>query len=148
MLVRFVRVVSIALVAVLPVGCATLFNSGTKAVSFGSTPSEAEVWIDGTLRGTTPVSLELNNHRSAMVTFRKEGYRDVGCELNASVGVGWVILDVLGGLIPIIVDAATGEWKSLDSEVCNVTLPPTMSGGGDPGSSVQGDLDPRGGGAT
>ena len=128
MLGRFRTIVSIALVALPALGCATLFNSGTKAVSFGSTPSEAEVWIDGALRGMTPISLDLDNHRSTTVTFRKDGYRDVSCALNAGVGVGWVILDVLGGLIPVIVDAATGAWKSLDSEVCNVVLPPAVSG--------------------
>lgn len=104
-------------------GCATLFNSGQRAVAFSSNPTEAEVWIDGTRRGTTPISLELNNHRDATVTFRKEGHRDVVCELTAEVGAGWVILDVLGGLIPVIVDAATGKWRSLNSSVCNVNLP-------------------------
>ena len=104
-------------------GCATLFNRSNRTVSFSSIPTEAEVWIAGTLRGTTPFSLDLDNHQSRTVMFRKEGYQDVACELTASVGVVWVILDVLGGLIPVIVDAATGEWKSLDQGACNVNLP-------------------------
>ena len=54
--------------------------------------------------------------------FRKEGHQDAVCELKASVGAGWVILDILGGLLPVIVDAATGAWKSLDAQTCNVSL--------------------------
>lgn len=119
------KVVTIALVAGVIAGCATLFNSGTKNVAMSSNPSAAEVWINNVNRGATPITLELNNHQSHTVVFRKEGYQDVACELTASVGAVWVILDILGGLVPVIVDAATGEWKGIDQDVCNVVLPST-----------------------
>ena len=113
--------------AVLPVlfiaGCATLFNDDTRSVLMSSNPNEAEVLIDGTRRGVTPLSLELNNHVGHIVTFRKEGHQDVVCELTTSVGTGWIILDVLGGLVPVIIDAATGKWNSLEQGSCNVNLP-------------------------
>ena len=115
----------IALAAGVVAGCATLFNSGTKTVAMGSNPSAAQVWINDVNRGTTPITLELNNHQSHTVVFRKEGYQDVACELTTSVGAGWVILDILGGLLPVIIDAATGEWKGIDQGTCNVNLPST-----------------------
>ncbi len=71
-------------------------------------------------RGTTPFSLDLNNHTSHTVVFRQRDIQEVTCQLTTSVGAGWVILDVLVGLI---VDAATGKWNSLDQGVCNVVLP-------------------------
>lgn len=117
------RIVMVVMAAGVIAGCATLFNSGTKSVAMGSNPSAAEVWIDNVNRGTTPITLELNNHESHTVLFRKEGYQDVACELTASVGAGWVILDILGGLLPVIIDAATGEWKGIDQGTCNVNLP-------------------------
>ena len=46
---------------------------------------------------------------------------------RATVGASWVILDVLGGLVPIIIDAATGKWNSLDRETCNINLPQASS---------------------
>ena len=104
-------------------GCATLFNEDTKAIGLSSVPAEAEVWIDGMQRGVTPLTLNLDNHTSHTVTFRKEGHRDVVCDLTATTGTKWIILDVLGGLIPIIVDASTGAWKSVEQDSCNVTLP-------------------------
>ena len=104
-------------------GCGALFNSKVKTISMMSTPAQAEVWIDGTMRGVTPLSLPLDNQESHTVVFRKEGYQDVICELSSDVGAGWIILDILGGLIPVIVDAATGDWKGIGEDSCNVGLP-------------------------
>lgn len=103
-------------------GCATLFNADTKPVAMGSNPTGAEVWINNVKRGTTPLSIDLGNHSGHTIIFRMEGHEDAVCELRASVGAGWVILDILGGLIPVVIDAATGARKSLDSQTCNVSL--------------------------
>ncbi len=104
-------------------GCATLFGSQFKTIAMSSNPNEAEVWIDGVRRGTTPVSIQLDQRNSHIVTFRKEGHDDVVCELATTVDAKWVILDVLGGLLPVIVDAATGAWRSIDRGTCNMVLP-------------------------
>lgn len=90
----------------------------------GSDPVGAEVYVDGARMGRTPVTLDLGNHRGYVVTFRAEGYDEVACVLSATTGTIWVVLDVLSGLVPVIVDAATGAWKSLDRSACNVVLPP------------------------
>lgn len=117
------RLIPLLFVALATAACGTLFNSKIKTVSMMSNPAEAEVWIDGTMRGTTPLSVELDNQTSHTVVFRKEGHSDVVCELNTSTGTLWVILDILGGLLPIIVDAATGDWKGISQDMCDVVLP-------------------------
>lgn len=104
-------------------GCGTLFNSGQEDVAMSSEPNEAEVFVDGSRVGQTPVTLELDNQATHTVTFRKEGYQEATCQIGTSVGAGYVVLDVLGGLVPVIIDAATGKWKSMDKGSCNVTLP-------------------------
>lgn len=104
-------------------GCGALFNTKVKTIAMTSTPAQAEVWIDGTMRGVTPLSLPLDNQDSHTVIFRKDGYEDVVCELSSNVGAGWVLLDLLGGLLPIIIDAATGDWKGIGEDSCNVGLP-------------------------
>ena len=114
---------ALALLLLATTACGTLFNSGTRQVALSSTPSAAEVWINGERQGTTPLTLDLDNHNGHMVTFRMAGHDDVVCQLNASIEVKWLVLDILGGPIPIIVDASTGKWKSLESDNCNVTLP-------------------------
>ncbi len=103
--------------------CATLFESEVRPVSVLSEPEGAEVLVDGVRMGMTPVVIELLNQRSHVITLRKDGYKDVTCRLYATVAAHWVILDILGGLIPVIVDAATGKWKTLDSDHCGVILP-------------------------
>lgn len=119
---RYVAVMMSAAFLLTLVSCGTLFNSNQKSVAMGSEPSEAEVFINGSRVGVTPITIELDNQSSHTVTFRKDGYREATCQIDTSVGAGYVVLDVLGGLVPVIVDAATGQWKSLDRETCNVTL--------------------------
>lgn len=91
-------------------------------MSFSSDPSGAKVYVNGTLLGTTPVQLELKSKNSYTIEFKKEGYETRIVLLNNSVGAGWIVLDVLGGLIPIIIDAATGNWYTLDQEHVNAVL--------------------------
>ncbi|HQF41382.1 MAG TPA: PEGA domain-containing protein [Ignavibacteriaceae bacterium] len=102
--------------------CATIFKGSTDDVSFSSDPSGAKVYVNGTLLGTTPVQLELKSKNSYTIEFKKEGYETRTVLLNNSVGGGWIVLDVLFGLVPIIVDAATGNWYSLDQEYVNAVL--------------------------
>ena len=102
--------------------CATLFNADREPVSFSSNPSDAEVWINGTLRGRTPLMIELQPNEEYEIVFKKEG-REMAYDLNNHVGAGWVVLDILGGIVPVVVDAATGSWYELDTKVVNVNLP-------------------------
>ena len=55
---------------------------------------------------------------------RREGHQDFTCVLETEVPSKWVVLDILGGLLPVIIDAATGDWKELQTDVCNATLSP------------------------
>jgi hypothetical protein len=43
---------------------------------------------------------------------------EAGCALEPRIGVGWVVLDLFGGVIPLVVDLATGNWQSVDALGC------------------------------
>lgn len=103
-------------------GCATLFHGSSDKINFSSDPSGAQVFVNGQLMGTAPLELKLESKHSYNIEFRKEGYQNKTVVVTASVGGGWIILDVLFGLVPIIVDAATGDWYSLDQEHINAAL--------------------------
>jgi hypothetical protein len=103
-------------------GCATLFGPKTHPLALSSHPSGAEVYVNGFNMGTTPVQLNLKADQAYTIEFRKEGYETVTRVVNSKIGAGWVILDVLGGLIPVIVDAATGAWYKLDQDAVNAAL--------------------------
>ncbi len=120
--------------------CGALFNGSPANVAFNSTPSGAEIWIDGTARGVTPATLPLAKNKSYAVTFRKAGFGDATATIDRKVSAGYVILDVLGGIIPIVVDAATGSWYTLSTNNVSMNLP--ASGAVGSSSSRAGQLTP------
>ena len=105
-------------------GCGTLFLSKTASVQIDSDPVEATVLMNGGVVGVTPLELTLPTGESHVLTFSKEGYQTVTCTINRKVSTTILVLDVLGGLVPVIVDAVTGGWYKLDKDSCTATLPP------------------------
>jgi hypothetical protein len=89
---------------------------------FASEPGGAEVWMNGQKMGTTPYAMKLKVNKTYTIEFRKEGYESKSYNLNNNIGAGWIILDVLAGLVGVIVNAATGAWYSLDQENINAVL--------------------------
>lgn len=103
-------------------GCATLFKGTKESVSFDGGPGSVEVYVNGQKAGVTPFKMELKSDKEYTIEFRKEGYKSKTYTLSNKVGAGWVILDILGGLLPVVIDAATGAWYSLDQTTFNTTL--------------------------
>jgi hypothetical protein len=102
--------------------CGALFNGGPANVLVSSNPAGAEVWIDGTNRGITPATLQLAKDKSHTLTLRRSGYTDQTVVINRKLSATYLILDILGGLVPVIVDAATGSWYVLDTNTVNVNM--------------------------
>ncbi|MCG2811722.1 MAG: PEGA domain-containing protein [Candidatus Aminicenantes bacterium] len=103
-------------------GCATLFKGTSENVSMNASPVRAEVFINGQNMGETPLQLKLESKKNYAIEFRAEGYQPRIYNISSKVGAGWIILDVLGGLIPVIIDAATGAWYKLDQNNINAVL--------------------------
>ena len=104
-------------------GCAAIFKGSSEGVDFGSDPSGAQVYINGSPRGTTPCKIMLASKGTYVIEFKKEGYNPQTYTITNHVGAGWIILDVLlTGLIGVVVDATTGAWYELDSKYVNMIL--------------------------
>jgi hypothetical protein len=104
-------------------GCASIFKGSSQNVPITSNPEGAQVWVDGVYRGTTPLKLQLDVKKSYAVRICKDG-EEQNCTLVSKVSAGWVVLDVLGGLCPVVVDACTGSWNHLTpAEVCVAMQP-------------------------
>ncbi len=112
----------VILVAYLLGGCATIFKGTSNSVNFASDPAGAEVYVNGVPRGTTPINLKLESKQTYTIEFKKEGYDTRTYTITNHVGVGWIILDIICGLVPVIVDAATGAWYELDQDAVNAIL--------------------------
>jgi hypothetical protein len=119
------KLVSSAVIVVLVLslsGCAAIFKGNSSKIDTNSTPKGAKIYVDGNYMGDTPFRLKLESKRSYAIEFRMEGYKSKTYNVTNSVGAGWIVLDVLCGLVGVIVDAATGAWYELDQKNINVIL--------------------------
>ena len=119
---KAISIFSIISIILLVSNCATLFKGTTEEVNLTSEPLKAEVFVNGQSRGATPIALKLESKKTYSIEFRKEGYKSRTYNIANHVGAGWIILDVLTGLVGVIVDAATGAWYSLDQKNVNAVL--------------------------
>jgi hypothetical protein len=103
-------------------GCATLFKGNTERVNMQASPVQADVYINGQFMGKTPLQLKLQSKKEYAIEFRAEGYQPRVYNISNKVGAGWVILDVILGLVPVIVDAVTGAWYKLDQNNIDAVL--------------------------
>ena len=102
--------------------CALMFKGTSEEVAFQSSPDRAQVYVEGELMGETPLAVKLESKKSYTIVFKAEGYKDRSYHIKNKIGAGWIILDILGGLVPVIIDAATGAWYSLDQKNINAVL--------------------------
>jgi len=116
------KVVVVFLAAVYLASCATLFKGNSSKVDFNSSPEGAQVFVNGSYMGDTPIRLKLESKKNYNVEFKKEGFKTKVFNITNHIGAGWIILDILGGLVPVIVDAATGSWYDLDQDNINAIL--------------------------
>lgn len=104
------------------ISCATLFANKTPDVQMRSDPDGAQVYVNGDPMGKTPVKLPLAANKTYTIEFRKDGYQTKVYHLNNHVGGGWIVLDILGGFWPIVIDLATGSWYEFDSTDVKASL--------------------------
>lgn len=115
-------VLAFAFLSIMFTGCATLLAPKTHPLALNSSPGGAEVIVNGVKMGETPVKLDLKADKSYTIEFKKEGYEPVTRIVNTKTEAGWIILDAICGLVPVIVDASTGAWNKLDQSNVNAVL--------------------------
>lgn len=108
-------------------GC-SIFGGTSQALIVNSEPPGADVRINGTLAGTTPLQHQVSRRGDLTVEIHKAGYtpqtRVTGRKLS-SVG----LVDVIGGaffLLPLLGLIAPGAWEQ-DPSAIGVTLEPEPS---------------------
>jgi len=119
---RFLSIFLMASLFLLTSSCATIFKGNTSKIDFNSNPQGAQIYVNGNYMGDTPIRLKLESKQTYNIEFRKEGYKTKTFNITNHVGAGWIVLDVLFGLVPVIVDAATGSWYDLDQKNVNAIL--------------------------
>src|SRR5690242_3292098 len=124
---RLVVVVALALACG---ACATVIRGTTDGVGFNSTPSGAEVHTSNALGCVTPCTLTIKKNEEFIATFEKPGYLPQQIPVSRQVVGGGVAATagnvILGGLIGLGVDAATGAGFEHVPNPVNVVLQPEV----------------------
>lgn len=95
------------------VGCGTIIHGTTQQVGVSSSPSGADVVVDGVDQGSTPVTVDLSRKDKHTIKLSLNGYQPHEMIINRKVS-GWVWGNILfGGLIGLAVDAGTGGMYKL-----------------------------------
>jgi len=112
-------------------GCAAVFGGSTQPVRFDSLPAGADIsFATGQYVGQTPTSVTVSRSGMDTMVIKKEGYEDAHVFLDHKPLVGWFLWDLATCAIPVtlciplVVDAVTGAWFSLDDQY-TVKLSPT-----------------------
>lgn len=103
-------------------GCATIFSGSKQEIQFNSTPQGATIIINGAEEGTTPAKVFLKKGKEYIIEFVKDGYKKKTLRLSYSLGIGWLVLDIVTGIVGVIVDAATSNWYIFDFDYYNAIL--------------------------
>lgn len=108
-------------------GCATIFSGSRSDLDLNSEPQGAKVLVNGNNEGKTPCKIILKKGKEYSIEFVKEGYESKTIRMTYSIGAGWIILDILSGLIGVIIDAATGNWNGFDLDSYKANLEPVKA---------------------
>ncbi|MBS1513827.1 MAG: PEGA domain-containing protein [Bacteroidetes bacterium] len=103
-------------------GCATIFSGSSSEIDLSSEPQGAKVLVNGSNEGTTPLKLKLQKGKEYVIEFVKDGFKNKSLRMSYGLGAGWLILDILCGLVGIIVDAASGNWNEFDLSTYKANL--------------------------
>jgi hypothetical protein len=114
-------VVALAGLLISTSGCATIVSGTKQKVEFSSTPSGAAVAVDGGTY-TTPCEVKLSRGKNHDVEFSLPDYLPVKHQILRTTN-GWAFGNILlGGLIGLMVDYATGAVNDLAPERMHVEL--------------------------
>lgn len=108
-------------------GCATIVKGSHQKVPIASDPAGADVLVDGSLVGQTPLNLEMKRKHDHLVTIQKPGYRPKSVAVVKDVGGAVWGNIIAGGLIGWGVDASTGAQYNLTPKTIAVTLESTTA---------------------
>lgn len=103
-------------------GCGAIINSTTQSVRIDSNPGGAKVMVDGQEYGATPLAVSLARKKVHVVRIELNGYEPMEYTLNKKIS-GWVWGSLLlGGLIGVIIDVASGGVYVLTPEQLSAEL--------------------------
>lgn len=88
--------------------CATIMHGTRQSIGISSNPSDACVWVDSQMIGSTPLIVEMSRKDNHVVRIELEGYQPYEAMFSRQMSC-WVFGNIIfGGLIGLAVDAISG----------------------------------------
>jgi hypothetical protein len=98
----------LALLSTFFTGCATIVNGTRQSLNVSSEPNNAEVWLDRSYMGNTPVVVNMTRKDSHYILIKLDGYHPYELKFSKELS-GWVFGNIaFGGVIGLAVDAISG----------------------------------------
>lgn len=107
--------------------CATILKQNPQMVPVTSDPAGAEVLVNGTRKGVTPMRLSLATDTQHVITVKSTHYPAGTRTLSSSVSVGYAIADILFGVVPLVVDVLTGNIYNLSADKLHFQFAPVIA---------------------
>lgn len=102
--------------------CATILSSTSQRVNFTTEPPNAKVYINNVEVGKTPLLKDLKRNGNYLVKIDLEGYKPF--EINLKRKFNPIVLAniLLGGIVGLIVDIATGAMYVISPDEIDIYL--------------------------
>lgn len=120
------KVLLLILSCLLLVGCGTALHGTTQQMQFNSNPQGAKVYLDGELKGNTPLTLKVSRSQVHNLRYELEGFKTFDSKIERNLdwfpwGVDVVSIPfTFGG--SVLCDFAFGGWYLLEEKNQNPNL--------------------------
>lgn len=106
-------------------GCATIINGSTQQITVNSSVEGAEVYLNQTLLGMTPLSTEVKRGQEGTLYVRKEGYQEYRFPVTKKISGAFWINIITGGLYGSTTDYTTGSMYEYEPATFFASLQPS-----------------------
>jgi len=93
--------------------CATIWGGKKNTINITGNVPKAQVFLDGEFIGMTPIiKMRISKYQlqeGSIIEIKQDGYQTYTYEVFRRPHVGYIVLDILSGSIPLIVDVANGN---------------------------------------
>ena len=94
--------------------CATILQGSKQNISITSDPPTAKIYVDEEYLGTGHADAKLKRNQSHTIMSKQDDYITRYITVDNHLQAGWLIADILFGILPLGIDAGTGSFNAFD----------------------------------
>lgn len=115
-------ILPLILLSLLASGCSSIISGTTQKVTITSNINGADVIINGTPVGKTPVTTRVKREKNVHITVRKEGYSDYNSVTETKLDPWFWGNIIIGGVFGSTTDLATGTTHLIEQDHMHIQM--------------------------